>query len=138
MSASIHQTGRKGDLHVHFEHGAKEGSDRVQPMLRLRNPILKRSFLIYMDDAHTWDVRPESGNAPHAIAKAIDAAQWLYNEGVPSRSTVMRVLDAIYEWTEDLIRMPPRQIQTRKELEQAMERDRFLLTANGVPIVDAR
>lgn len=138
MSASIFDTGRKGDLEVYFEHLSKPNSQRVQPALRLRNPVQKRNFIIFMDDAHEWDTRPESGNGPRAIALAIEAAQKLYNESVPSRATVMRVLEAVYEWTEDLVHMPPRTIQTPQELAQAMERDRLFLTVNGTPLVDAR
>lgn len=138
MSLSIHDSGRKGDLEVHFTHQAKPGSRRVQPALYLRNPLQKRAFVVFMDDAHTWDCRPESGNAPHAMIKAFDAACHLYNVSMPDRGHVVRVLDAIYEWTQDLVHMPPQKLETPEELAKAMERDRVYVKLNGQTLVDAR
>jgi len=135
---SIHITGRKGDLEVHFTHQAKPGSERVQPALYLRNPVQKKAFVVFMDDAHEWDCRSESANLTRAMIKAMDAACHLYGVSMPSRSDVMRVLDAVYEWTQDLVHMAPQRLETPAELEKALERDRVVVKLNGHTLVDAR
>ena len=76
MSASIYQEGAKGDLKISFEWGTREGETRRQPMMRLRNPYMRRSWLIFMDDAHLWD------DADGAVAELDDAVNSATSAGV--------------------------------------------------------
>lgn len=118
MSASIHDEGRKGDLSITFEWGNKEGSERRQPMLRLRNAFLKRSWLIFMDDAWAYDDRGPGADQRVAL-KCVEIAAHLY--GFPTKMDAHRVRDAILEWMPDLLRMPPHPMMTSLEFQQKLE-----------------
>lgn len=130
-TTDIYATGRKGDLRVQFAHGRKAGQERKQPVLVLSHVLRPEiEYVIYMDDMHQWDVRQE-GNPRAAMLNAMEAAQILYGKGAGfiDRSHVMRVLDAVYEWTEDLLKKTPAPILTAKDVGAAFERDRVVVTA---------
>lgn len=141
-TTDIYATGKKGDLRVQFAHGQKSGETRRQPVLVLSHILRPEvEYVIYMDDMHQWDTRPE-GNPRAAMLNAMEAAQILYGQGFIDRSHVMRVLDAVYEWTEDLLRKTPAPIATAKQIGAALERDRVVVTATSrgdrQVILDAR
>lgn len=141
MSASIHDQGRKGDLTITFEWGTREGETRRQPMMRLRNPYMKRSWLIFMDDAHLWD-DSDGRNADKRVAlKCVEVAAHLY--GFPTGMDATRVRDAVLELLPDLLRMPPHPLQTPLEFQQKLEAHgvRLKMThsdGSAVTLLDAR
>lgn len=117
MPVSILDQGSVGDLHVSFEHRNKPGEpDRNQPMLRLRNPVQKRSYLIALSDAWKWDDRGTDTDPKGTLAKrrimlqAIEVCQYLYD--IPTRAGACRIVDAIMQWLPDLLKMPPRQARS--------------------------
>lgn len=147
MPVSIWDTGTIGDLQVSFEHGNKPGEPhRNQPMMRLRNPFQRRSYMIAMDDAHKWDDRPTDADPTGRRAKvrimlaAIEVAEYLYD--VPTREGACRIVDAIMQYLPDLLRMPPRQARTMDDWLRDAEQSKLVVRAkqggDSVTLIDYR
>jgi len=146
MAVTIWDSGVVGDLQIAFEWRAKPGEQRVQPMMRLRNPVQKRSQLIALSDAHLWDDRgtdtdPNGHSAKRRIMlQAIEMAAFLYD--VPSRQGACRIVDAIQQYLPDLIAMPPRPVRTQAEWEREAQANKVVLRAtqggDSVTLIDFR
>lgn len=146
MGVTIDQTGAIGDLTVSFEWMAKPGEDQVQPVMRLRNPIQKRSQIIALSDAWKWDDRGNDADPAGKRAKArimlqaIEVAEWLYD--VPTRSGACRIVDAIMQWLPDLIAMPPRPARSTQDWLADAQRSKLVLKAkqggDSVTLIDFR
>jgi hypothetical protein len=143
-ATDIYATGRKGDLRVEFGYGVKtEGSTRRQPVLVLSHHLRpERQVCIYMDDAHQWDIRQE-GNPRAAMLNAMQAADTLYSEGFVDKRHVFRILDTVYEWTQDLLRKTPAPVKTPEQFARQIEQDGVRVTAthksgDKVIMLDAR
>lgn len=146
MAVTIWDSGVVGDLQVSFEWRAKPGEQRVQPMMRLRNPAQKRSQMIALSDAHLWDDRgtdaDPNGKAakPRIMLQAIELAAYLYD--VPTRAGACRIVDAILQWLPDLIAMPPRPVRTQADWERDAQAAKVVLRAkqggDSVTLIDYR
>lgn len=141
MSASIYDQGRKGDLRISFEWGSRAEETRRQPMMRLRNPLMRRSWLIFMDDAHLWDHSDGAAADKRVAMKCIEVAAHLY--GFPTSMDATRVRDAVLEWLPDLLRMPPHPMQTPLEFQQKLEAHGVVLKmthsdGSSMTLLDAR
>ena len=146
MAVTIWDSGVVGDLHVSFEWRSKPGEQRVQPMMRLRNPVQKRSQMIALSDAHLWDDRGTDKDPNGKAAKtrimlqAIELAEYLYD--VPTRAGACRIVDALMQWLPDLIAMPPRPVRTQADWERDAQAAKVVLRAqqggDSVTLIDYR
>jgi hypothetical protein len=130
---TIHDEGAIGDLRVSFEWASKPGEDRVQPMMRLRNPIQRRSQMIALSDAWMWDDRGTDADpngkraAARIMLQAIQIAEHLYD--IPTRAGACRIVDAIMQYLPDLVAMPPRPARTADDWLADAQRSKLVLKA---------
>lgn len=129
MTASIFDTGRKGDLHIKFIYTAMPGRDEKEPTMQITHYGRKCAYLMPLPLAFQYI----DGSGRTQVERATSIAERLY--GFVTKDDVARIRDVIYEWVEDLVKMPPPPGMTRAEMDTALERNGVQLRINGQRVI---
>lgn len=134
-SAKISDTGRKGDLEIHFAYVPTEDGQQT-PAMYLRNPRRvmpdgNRGAAVAVPLSEMW----QFADSANTVMKAAEYAEYLY--GFITKDDVYRIADAILEWLNDLKDMPPpRGFSNRTEFLNMLEQNGLVdIRADGESVL---
>ncbi len=116
--------GHKGDLIGALTQITMPGG-RLEPSLLLANQRSPRERHVYIPLSQAWEMVE-----PNVMVRVVPQfAEKLY--GFPTKFDHERILDAIYEWLDDLVKAPPPKWMTNQQQIDALFEDGWLTRRNG-------